>query len=311
MSCNILLVAQPDHVGLPDFECLADLICATAPDVHAFALQDQAYSAHSLNPAMNRPTMIFSPVPLRYFTPWRGKVFQCRRLAKSQEYLALQGVGVPVPKWTLLTPDAMPELADFGPYVVVKPDASGKGADVKIKRRDHVRWQVPRTDYTRKLQGENGNWVVQEFVYTGAHPVSYRVTTLFGEPLWAWKVQADSTRRVLKHRYGFYEAGGMSIVSSGKGSVFSLIDEPEMSDLARQAHSAFPSIPVLAVDIVRDADTGQLFVIEVNAGGYTWHVSSSIGRKIQKEFGFDINAQCHVYRKAAKILVAQARRYAC
>lgn len=225
----------------------------------------------------------------------------------------MQTIGIPVPRWQLLTPDTTPDLEGFGPYVVVKPDWSGKGADVKIMRRGRVRWRPPTTDYTKRLQGDLGNWLVQEFIYTGPQPLSYRVTTLFGEPLWAWQIQADTSRRPLGHRYDFRNGeggGGMSIVSSGKGSVFSLIDDPEMNTLARRVHQAFPTIPVLGVDMVRDIETGQLYVIEVNAGGFTWHLSSTVGRKIQQDFSFDIDARFHAYERAAHILVDRARRHA-
>lgn len=312
MSCNLLLIAQPHHVPLADFQRLAQEIQAIAPEVHAYALWDRARGWRPEKSVLERPTMVFCPVPIRSFSPWRGAVFQCRRLHKSEEYRAMQDIGIPVPRWGLVTPEALPDLEGFGPYVVMKPDWSGKGADVKIVRRGRVRWRPPTTDYTKRLQGDRGNWLVQDFIYTGPQPVSYRVTTLFGEALWSWKIQADTTRRPLGHRYDFHNGaggGGMSIVSSGKGSVFSLIDEPELNDLAQRVCRAFPAIPVLGVDMVRDMDTGQLYVIEVNAGGFTWHVCSAIGRKIQQDFGFDIDASFQVSRRAAHILADRARQY--
>ena len=313
MACNLLLIAQPDHVQLADFNLLAREIRAVAPDVKAYTMWDRAYDWKKLDPTLDRPSMAFCPVPVRAFKTWRGPLFQCRRLHKSEEYTALQQADVPLPRWGLLMPDSAPDLDGFGPYVVVKPDWSGRGADVKIMRSGRVRWRPPTTDYTRRLQGEAGNWIYQEFIHTGPHPVSYRVTTLFGEPMWAWKVEANSTRRPLLHRYDFRRGetgGGMSIVSSGKGCVFSLVDEPDLADLARRAHRAFPDIPVLGVDMVRDSETDQSYVIEVNAGGYTWHVSSKVGRKIQQDFAFDIEACCNVRQKAARILAEQARRLA-
>lgn len=313
MSCNILLIAQPDHVQLSYFKLLARAISAAAPDVHAYALWDQPHDWKALDSGLDLPTVTFCPVPIRHFKPWRGPVFHCRRLYKSEEYSALQQVDIPLPRWSLLTPDTAPDLDGFGPYVVVKPDWSGRGADVKIMRRGRVRWRPPATDYTRWLQGEKGNWILQEFIYTGPQPVSYRVTTLFGEPMWSWKVQADPARRPLRHRYDFQHGetgGGMSIVSSGKGCVFSLVDEPELGELARRAHSAFPTTPVLGVDMVRDLETGRLYVIEVNAGGYTWHVSSSVGHKIQQQFGFDIDVRFGVQQRAARTLANHARQHA-
>lgn len=310
MTCNLLLIAQPEHVQLVDFLALAETVRRIAPDVQAYALWDQPYDWSRLDTSFDQPCLSVSPVPVSDFSPWRGPLLQCRRLYKSEEYRALQRVGVPLPRWGLLTPESSPELDGFGPYVVVKPDWSGKGADVKIMRRGRVRWRPPATDYTRYLQGDTGNWIYQEFIYTGPHPVSYRVTTLFGEPLWAWKIEADTTRRRLSHRYDFRQGetgGGMSIVSSGKGSRFSLLEDPELSALAISAHSAFPDIPVLGVDMVRDIDTDRLYVIEVNAGGYTWHVSSDIGRKIQHDFGFDIETRFNVRQRAAEVLAEQAR----
>jgi cyanophycin synthetase len=313
ITCNLLLIAQPHHVQLADFEHLASVIRAIAPDVHACAIWDRPKAWRPQQSVLERPTMTFCPVPIRTFKPGRGTVFQCYRLHKSEEYRAMERAGIPVPRWGLVTPEAMPDLKDFGPYVVMKPDWSGKGADVKIMRRGRVRWRPPTTDYTKRLQGDRGNWLVQEFIYTGLQPVSFRVTTLFGEPLWAWRIDADVARRPLGNRYDFRNGeggGGMSIVSSGKGSIFSLIDDPEMNALAKRVCRAFPTIPVLGVDMVRDIETGQLYVIEVNAGGFTWHLSSAVGRKIQHDFAFDIDARFQVYTRAAVILADRARRYA-
>jgi len=198
--------------------------------------------------------------------------------------------------------------------VVVKPDWSGRGADVRIMRKGRVRWRPPTTDYTRTTTGQNQNWIVQDFVYTGLRPVSYRVATFFGEPLWALKVEADPSRRELRHRTDFgggeEAGGGMSIVASGRGCVFSLISDPELLSPAARAHQAFPGVPLLGVDILHDVETGRLDVIEVNSAGLTWHLTSPIGLKIQQEFGFSLDSQFDARRTAARVLVDQVRRNA-
>ena len=102
----------------------------------------------------------------------------------------------------------------------------------------------------------------------------------------------------------------MSIVSSGKGCVFRLCADAEILAFAQRAHRAFPQIPLIGVDVLRNADTGQLVVIEINAVGYTWHFSSPIGRKIQQDFGFDLDTQFDGKRKAARILAEQVRFHA-
>ncbi len=38
---------------------------------------------------------------------------------------------------------------------------------------------------------------------------------------------------------------------------------------------AFPNIPLQGIDILEESGTGRLYVIEINAGGNTWHFFSS------------------------------------
>jgi hypothetical protein len=283
-----------------------------APDIHTVVWKDGSndWQRFPLDAAV--PTMTFSPGPVRGRHPGRGVVFHGRSLPKSEEYAALERAGVPVPRWALLTRSSAPDLSAFDRYVIVKPDIGGRGADVKIKRKGRVRWSEPTTDLVKTVARDACDWIVQEFIYTGPHPISYRVTSFFGEPLWSWQVQADPRRRPLQHRFDFTGdgGGGMSIVSSGRGSAFSLVKDPELWELARAAHRAFPDIPLIGVDILRDADTHRPFVIEANAIGWTWHLSSPTGRAIQEEFGFDLDATFQVRRRAAQILAEQVRRRA-
>ena len=120
--------------------------------------------------------MTFSPASIRFFRANRGAEFQGRALRKSEEYEALEQFGVPAPRWTRLTRTQVPDLSAFDRYVVLEPDRGGRGADVTITRRGRVKWKGPRTDCIRSQVGDDCNWIVQEFVYTGPHPVSYRVT---------------------------------------------------------------------------------------------------------------------------------------
>ena len=69
-------------------------------------------------------------------------------------------------------------------------------------------------------------------------------------------------------------------------------DVPEdVLALARRAHEAFPTVPVLGVDIVRDAATGALSVLEVNVTGGCFHLTSIAVGRIQREHGIDTRRQ--------------------
>jgi hypothetical protein len=67
----------------------------------------------------------------------------------------------------------------------------------------------------------------------------------------------------------------VSIVSSAKGCTFTLGGRPR---LAARAHRAFVDIPRLGIAIVRDPDTGAVYVVEENSIGYAWRFSSTSGR---------------------------------
>jgi hypothetical protein len=311
-SRTLILVLGP-LIERAEFELLAGYVREIAPDIHAAVVDDRVMAPEDMPSEFDLPTMVFSPALVRGFQPRRGRVFQGLPLTKSQEYLALDRLGVAVPLWTQVTPTAMGDLGPFGSYVVFKPDAGMKGAAVRIMRKDRVRWRPVVADISQAFDPTNQTWIVQDFVYTGPWPVSYRVTTLFGETLFAVRIEADRARRPLEHRRDFagkHERAGVSIVSAGRGCVMSMSDDPEVLALACRAHAAFPGVPLLGVDVLRDADTGRLYVCEVNAIGLVWHFASEPGRRAQREFGLDFDAQFDGRRKAARILVEQVRRHA-
>jgi len=302
----LLLVSNPGVNSQADFEQLAEWIAALEPELAVFVVND-ARAADLAAKVPDLPTLTVSPGPLRSLRPRRGTVLQGQHVAKSVEYRALAAIGVPVPRWVRLLPGETPALEQFGAYVVTKPEFGARGADVRIERRAHVRWTPPRTQLSEAFGGPFNPRVVQEFVYTGPWPHSYRVTTLFGQVLWSTHVEASPTRQPLSNRSDFH---GQSIVSSGHGCRFSLSNDAAVIALAERASAALPLVPVLGVDIVRDADTGELFVVELNSIGYSWHFSSPAGIAFQAEFGFDLSAQFDGRRKAARLLARACMQHA-
>lgn len=305
---RLLLVASRKLNHHPSFEELRREIVARGPEIDCVVIEDRHWRARRWTLA-TRPTFVFSPIPLRKLRPLRGCVAAGRPLRKSEEYRALEAAGVRVPRWTTFGPEGVPDLSDFPEYVVTKPDLGWRGAEVKIRRKGRVRYKPP----SRPLPQDDDRTIVQEFVYTGRWPVSHRVTSLFGRPLFCWRVEADRARRPLEAPDAFAggeRGGGMSIVSSGKDSVFTLCDDPEILACGSDAHRAFPEVPLLGVDVVRDARTGECSVLEVNASGYVWHFDSETGRGIQGDHDIDFRSQFGAIERAAEILIEQTRRRA-
>ncbi|HEY4158808.1 MAG TPA: hypothetical protein VGM29_11950 [Polyangiaceae bacterium] len=305
--CRVLnLVTNPAVNTQADFDELADAIRSLDAQVLVQVLPDSA-EADTRAGALELPTVTVSPGPLRALRPRRGPVFQGQQVAKSTEYRALEAAGIPVPRWVRLLPGRDPDLAGFDSYVVTKPDFGARGADVRIERSTVARWTPPRTELALRFGGPFNPRLAQDFVYTGPWPSSYRVMTLFGGALFALRIEASHRSAPLRERTAFQ---GQSVVSSGSGCSFELSDDAEVIALAERAHSAFPRVPVLGADILRDADTGSLFVVEVNSLGFTWHFSSPSGLRLQAEHGLDLPAQFDGRRKAARILAEVCARHA-
>lgn len=246
------------------------------------------------------------------FLPYSGKppiggaVYCGRAMSKSEECRQLQDAGLPVPRWHLWSKgEPRPDLRHFGPYVVRKPDRGARGAEVKIVRTDRLVWKEIEVTYA-SLRSEP---FFQEFVYTGPYPECHRIGTLFSEPIYSLKIRREAGTIPLSGRFDFTHADGIgscNIVANSQHSTYSDSFDADVIELARQAHGAFPEIPLLGVDIIRDADTGKLWVIEVNASGYTWHFSSRVGRGIQAQHQLDFHAQFGGLERVAEIL---ARRF--
>ena len=308
---NLVLVTRPKWKTMhSDFRRIVQLVRELDPEVHAQVLWDKRNSLPRPSLFL-RPTVVVSPLRIRHLFWCPGARFQADLLTKSEEYAALEKCDIPVPKWALVTRDHRPSLETFGRYVVCKPDAGAKGAEVKIKRTGRVRWSPPANNMARRLKADG--LLAQEFIYTGPWPVSYRVTTLFGKALFSWRVEADRSRRPLQgpdQWRGGAQGGGMSICSSGNACTFQLNNDREIIELGERAHAAFPEIPILGVDIIREEPTGKLYVIEVNSAGDTWHFSGGVGESIQRDAQINFESQFDGINTAAQVLVEQVHRAA-
>lgn len=307
MDINLALFFDPTTMTATDIAAISDRIDADIK-VHTFTTT----TSHLLTPLrlFTRPTVTVEFSRPKRFHPIRGKRLRQRKKGKIAENLLLQNAGLPVPKFEVISRETALDPAIWGPYVVVKPDRGMRGAYVWIHRTGRVRYKDPsefRTDHP----GRSGAMIAEQFIYTGPWPVSHRVLTLFGEPLLSIRFEAAHDIPALPASVDFKSSGGgRSIVATRQGCAISLCQDDEMLDLARRVHAVFPEVPLLGQDIVRDATTGKLYVLEVNSFGRTWIISGRAGFEMQTQFQLDFNKQFNALDTAARVLSDVARRYA-
>jgi hypothetical protein len=152
--------------------------------------------------------------------------------------------------------------------------------------------------------------MVQQYIDTGADLTGYRVLTFFGEPLCAHFTRSRAARVEPSAPDAMIEAAVVAI-QAGADRERILMEEPDVLALARRAHAALPEIPLKGCDIIREAATGRLYVLELNSGGNTWHFSSTFAEGIRRyqgpEFVRRQRLQFDAMRTAARVLVARTR----
>jgi glutathione synthase/RimK-type ligase-like ATP-grasp enzyme len=256
------------------------------------------------------PSLIFSPGNLLEFSPLRGKVYAGCPIPKLEQLARFRAAGVPVPASVEITPDVVLPEATFGSHVVVKPGHSqaSHGKDMTLMRREAVRFQ-PRETYPEDHPGRYGPMYAQRFVDTGPFVNHYRVITLFGEPLLAFKTSSRVERPPLDAPDDVLASFTVKAARKMGPVKRELFCDPDILELARRTHAALHEIPLQAVDIVKAAGSGELFVLEANPGGNTWIFSKreSAGR-LQKALGLErLTDQFDVFATAARVLAARTR----
>lgn len=300
-KCNLVIVHN-EHFEANGFERVAGHVRELDPCIDVAVVRDSRSTHLSLD---SRPTLIFSPTMLRYPPPVQGRVFCGLPLSKSEEYTALEKAGIAVPKWVVFEERETPDLSGFNDFVVRKPDYGGLGAEVRIVRKSRVRWKP----ITTSAAGTSSRMLIQEFIYTGPRPVSYRVNTLFGKVLYSVRHEASADRTELAGPNDFrsnVRQAGFTIVASARGSQVTPCHDRDIIELGESAHAAFPEIPLLGFDIVRDACSEKLYVLEANAIGYVWNFYLDQ----PADYGFSFEDQFDGIRKSAYILAEKTQECA-
>jgi hypothetical protein len=305
---NLILVSEQRHMDPADFSAIAALIRERAPDIEVFVVENGSPNIRAARQASQRPSIVVCPTELDMFRPRRGRILIGRWLGKIEEMQRMKDAGLPVPRWTVIEPDTRLSEDEWGPAVIVKPSFGGGNRDLALVPVGEVRYQAPE-EFPEDHRARVGPLIAQQFIHTGPRPIEYRVLTLLGRPLYAIK-QASIDGAA----FDWPPSGPLSlrtdVSSKGRTRQIEFTDDPELLTLAMQVHKAMPDVATVACDIVRDAATGKLFVIEANTKGWGWRLSSRSGREQQAEAGLNFYSQFDALSVAADVLIERTREWA-
>jgi hypothetical protein len=299
------MVLWAEHAATEsDLRSIVERVPQINPEVQAFLVRHHKIEQLKLFRTWLEPTLSVSFFNLSKRKLIPGRFLCGQYLHKHGEYARLDAAGIPVPPWTIITPDTRLDPAVWGPYIVEKPATGRRGANIRIRRTTRIRYESPESLPPDHL-GHDGPMIAQQFIYTGEWPTSYRVVTLFGKVLLCYRQVSRSNSAPLRGRWDFKSTGGMSIVSNTLRMTAELANDPDVIALAERAHrEAFFDFPVLGFDIIREAETGAVYVLECHAQG-SWLFTSDTGVGIERANNIDFRSQFDPIEKAAQILAQE------
>lgn len=270
--CSLVIIHRgPEYRR--DFDEIAVKVRALDPAVevyHCAASEAAGIPARAWrHPALTIALLAQFRVPVP-----RGRIFKNQSIQKLIQQKMLRDKGIP-------TPPALPfafgmklDPVLFGAFVILKPvnlRQTSRGDGIRVMRRKRAEQLLP-SDFPRLglLPGNLSAYIVQKFNSTGEYPTSFRITTFLGAVITSEKIVSKIASPPLSSADEVIESA--SFISKGQRDLL-LVKDDDVLDLAVRAAKCFPSIPLLGIDIIRDVNN-RLQVLEVNAGGNTWHYSS-------------------------------------
>ena len=296
-----------------DYKRIAQRIADLSPGTLIHIIPDSFHKGTVMERLGLLPSITFSPAMLRNFKPPRGPIYSGQRIPKSEQLKLMSRAGIRVPMWTFLTADKSFTESEWGELVILKPNAFGLASNsvgVELVRTRAVQF-VPSGAYPIDHPGRAGPMLVQQFIDTGDYSEDYRVITIFGKPLYAFKrISHVKLERPSIQGFDRTSRGVASYAAEATQREAHLCYDEDVLELASRVYLAIPTVPFQAVDMRRDAGSGHLFCLEINPGGNTWNFSSKIAGALPTIDGVRREDQFGAWEISAKALLSVAQSHA-
>lgn len=277
----LILSIKPTRQAPVDLLEISDHVRKIAPEIDIFIAQPGT-TAKDI-PTWKFPTLVVSFYSADKFIPLRGRILQNKPIGKLEQFTRFTSVGLPTPYTERFIFGRAYERKHFGRFVVIKPlplSMTSTGRQLLFCETSELR-KLCEDDFEPQHLLRRAPALVQQFIDTGTWPEYFRVLTLFGQPILWMRVQSalkqidlsaevgNTTVQAIVDPRSTYGSGGVDVEKLIEFSV-----PNEVLAFATEVNRAFPEIPLQACDILREATTGTLYIVEINAGGNTWDFSS-------------------------------------
>lgn len=270
---NLILVHRgPDYER--DFEEIAQKVNALDRKITIYQLS-AGYRGGLPEGAWDLPTLTVALSATFGLKIMRGPILSNGYIDKLAQAKRVQERGLATPPILKFTPGMKLDPIMFGEFVVIKPmTLTSRGDGIQLFRRRRLQ-EMSLGDFPRShpIHHDKEGYLIQKFIDTGEYPAWNRVMTFFGRPVYAVHGVLTVPRPPLAATDTELEAANIAIQAAERQREWRV--EEDVLVTASAVGKAFPEIPFLAIDLLRDVKTRKLHFLECNPGGNTWHFSSS------------------------------------
>ena len=303
------LIVVHRNESADDFQKIARRIRKLDPTISVTMVSDFLTSKMVPADCLNLPMLVIylcNPPPTEFKVATKIAV---KEMSKIEEYEHFKQHNIPcLPierfRWGIeLDPDI------YGEWLVLKPEhITSNGKDVNMVPTSQLS-KLKIQDFHINHLIHKDSYLVQKFIKTGENPNFWRVLVFLDEILLSYRPELNLPYLNTLDLKKLLDTS-ISPVRRDDRKIHMEINE-EVNALAKLVASTFPDNPLWGVDIIRDQETGKLYVLEVNLGGNTWSFSTPHGEKFRSVVGLkNMLLQYNAWDRAAEALVRKTHELA-
>ena len=307
---NLLLAVGFPRCDPADFRDIAQRIEKIAPDIHVKVFHPYRFSELP-DSIWKIPTLLVNMMLSEALKMPRGAALLSRQISKLLQDEMFRLGEIRSPRTAKYEIGMLLDPQVWGDLVLMKPiplNKTSKGIGIQVFRTRRLSGMSTK-DFPPDHLVHSTPMLLQEFIDSGQFPQKYRALTLCGDVLYISKDTCGTQRPDFSATDDEIESG----IFHANGASIEYGQYPDIYEFARKMASAFPAIPLLGCDIIRNVHTGELFGLEVNAGGNVWHFSSKMmaeNRARKPDVVKAVHEQYGAFDVAAKALIRTTRRMA-
>ena len=307
---SVIIVCRSESID--DFHQIAKRAHRLDPSIAVIPIAEHLHSSLIPKPLLNLPILVIFLVnpPAKEFA--LTAKMAVKNMTKLEEYEHFKKYNIPCLPIEEFTWGMTLDKSTYGDWVVLKPqNIQSTGKDVNMVPTDLIP-TLTLEDFPADHLMRQDQYYVQKFVKTGEKPSHYRVLVFLDTVLYIRKNESiynypnlnDDIKTKLAKTVGSNFPGHRK---------FSMANDEKISEFALKISSSFPKNPILGIDIIREENTGALFVLETNPGGNVWAFSSNYIAKLpedKKATREQCLKQFNAFDRAAEALVKQTHMLA-